>query len=65
MGRTKYLYDKDDVMEILGCSQDHAYKVIRKLNDELKKQGYEVESGKVPKPFFATKYFGFTEAVEV
>ena len=44
MNRTKYLYNVLDVMEILECSKDHAYKVIKKVNSELNDMGYEVES---------------------
>ncbi|GEM_PF-6143929 len=58
MNRTKYLYNVLDVMEILECSKDHAYKVIKKVNSELNDMGYEVESGKVPSAFFAKKYYG-------
>lgn len=58
MNRTKYLYNVRDVMEILECSRDHAYKVIKKLNCELVTMGYEVESGKVPSAFFSKKYYG-------
>lgn len=35
MNNTKYLLSVKDVMELLECSQDHAYKVIKKLNVEL------------------------------
>ena len=58
MNRTKYLYNVTDVMEILECSKDHAYKIIKKLNSELIEMGYEVETGKVPSAFFAKKYYG-------
>ncbi len=58
MNRTKYLYNVSDVMEILECSRDHAYKVIKKLNMELSDMGYEVESGKVPSAFFAKRFYG-------
>lgn len=58
MNRTSYLLTARDVKEILGCSLDHAYKVIKKMNTELKERGYEVETGKVPKKFFAEKFYG-------
>ena len=61
MKRTKYLLGRDDVMEILECSPNHAYQVIRRLNEELQGMGYEVESGKVPRAFFETKYYGFAD----
>ena len=57
MNRTKYLLTADDVKDYLECSRDHAYKVIKKLNLELASMGYEVEAGKVPRKFFAEKFY--------
>ena len=59
MIRNKYLLTADDVKDYLECSRDHAYKVIKKLNQELTSMGYEVEAGKVPRKFFAEKFYGF------
>ena len=36
-----------ELAEMLGISKGHAYKIIRGLNNELKKDGYIVFSGKV------------------
>lgn len=58
MNSTKYLLSVRDVMEVLECSQDHAYKVIKRLNNELSAKGFETETGKVPRKFFAEKYYG-------
>lgn len=41
-----------DVMEALQISQNSAYIIIRKLNNELKEAGYITVAGRVP-----TKYF--------
>ena len=49
----------DDVAEYMGISVSMAYKVIRKLNDELKKQGYITISGKVNRRYFEMKINGF------
>lgn len=59
MNRNKYMYNVQDVMGILDCSVDHAYKVIKKLNVELQKEGYMTEAGKVPAPYFAKKFYGY------
>ena len=37
----------DEVAEELGISKPYAYKIIRRLNDELKSAGYITISGKV------------------
>ena len=45
--------------EMLGISKGHAYKIIRVLNNELKKDGYIVFSGKVPKDYFNKRCYGY------
>lgn len=42
----------DEVAGILGVSVSYAYKLVRKLNDELKKMGYITISGKVNRNYF-------------
>lgn len=50
-------YDVEDVMRILDYSRAQSYKIIAKLNGELKKQGYEVRSGLVSQRYFNKRYF--------
>jgi len=38
-----------------------AYKIIRRLNDELKSNGYITISGKVNRAYFEQKTFGFSK----
>lgn len=52
----------DEAAELLGVSRGYAYKVIRELNDELKKKGFRVISGKVPTKFFQEKFYGMALA---
>ena len=56
----KMFITAEEVATILGVSTGYAYKVIRGLNDELKKRGYRVVSGKVPVKFFEEKFYGLT-----
>ena len=51
----------EDVAKELGVSKGHAYKLIRELNGELKKDGYLVIAGKVPKAFWETKFYGYNQ----
>lgn len=37
----------DDLMKVTGLGRDSCYKLIRKLNEELKEQGKIVYSGRV------------------
>ena len=48
-----------ELAEMLGISKGHAYKIIRGLNNELKKDGYIVFSGKVPKDYFNKRCYGY------
>ena len=57
----KKLLSANDVALELGISRSSAYKVIHNLNEELKKQGDLVVSGKVPKKYLLTRYFLDTE----
>ena len=51
-----------DVSEYMGISIPMAYKIIRKLNDELKSKGFITISGKVNRRYFEQKVNGFSLA---
>lgn len=61
MNEKNYL-TADDVAKYMGISVSMAYKVIRKLNDEMKQQGYITVSGKVNRRYFEMKTNGFLVA---
>ncbi len=42
----------DEVAQELGISKSYAYKIVQKLNDELKNKGYITISGRVNKQYF-------------
>lgn len=44
-----------DVADELGVSKSYAYKIVQKLNDELKAQGFITISGRVNKQYFFRK----------
>lgn len=50
--------DASAVAEYMCVSVPTAYKVIRKLNDELEAQGYITISGKISRRYFEQKVFG-------
>lgn len=56
-------YSKDDVAELLGISDSHAYRIIRELNEELKKKGYFTIAGQVSKVYLQEKYYGLDRIV--
>jgi Mn-dependent DtxR family transcriptional regulator len=45
----------DDVAAELGVSKSYAYKIMRKLNTELKNMGYLIVAGRVSKKYFMEK----------
>lgn len=59
--KENYLLTAEDVAEVLGISKGHAYKLIRKLNEELKASGYLIVAGKIPRAFFETKFYGYSQ----
>lgn len=58
MGLTDYLMNADDVSKEFGISKGFAYKIIRELNQELQKEGYLTISGKIPKAYLQTRFYG-------
>ena len=53
-------FDAVPKAEMLGVSVGHAYKLIRKLNQELEKEGFLVIAGKVPRRYFEKRWYGFS-----
>ena len=49
-----------ELAEMLGVSVGHAYKIIRKLYQELEKNGFLVIAGKVPRRYFEKRWYGFS-----
>ena len=47
-----------DVAEFMGISVAMAYKIIRRLNDELTAQGFITVAGRVSRCYFEQKVFG-------
>lgn len=51
----------DEVAEELGVSVPYAYKLIKKLNEELKKTGCITIAGRIDRKFFYEKFYGTRE----
>ena len=45
----------DDVAKELGISKSYAYKIVKKLNAELREKGYLTISGRVNRRYFMEK----------
>ena len=48
----------NEVAEALDVSEPYAYKLIRKLNEELKQKGCIVIAGRIDRRFFYEKFYG-------
>jgi hypothetical protein len=48
----------DDVAQELSVSKPYAYKLIRKLNDELKAQGFITIAGRANRQYFYERLYG-------
>lgn len=57
--KSNYMMDAEDLANELGISKGHAYKVIRRLNEELEKSGFIIVAGKVPRAFWEKKFYGY------
>ena len=59
MANYQYLMSADDVARELSCSKSCAYKIVKKLNQELAAQGYITIAGRIPKTYLAKKMYGY------
>lgn len=48
----------EDVANELSVSKPYAYKLIQKLNEELKRKNYITISGRVSKQYFRERIYG-------
>lgn len=53
-----------ELAQVMGVSNGHAYKLIREMNTELKKQGYLTIAGKLPRAYLKKYLYGFSTAAE-
>ena len=53
-----------ELAEIMGISNGHAYKLIREMNADLKKQGFLTISGKLPRAYLVKCLYGFSALAE-
>ena len=58
MEKQTMFMDVNEVAEQLGVSKPYAYKLMRKMNDELKTKGYITITGKVNRKYFLEKCYG-------
>ena len=57
MMENKQFLNASDVANFMGVSVPMAYKIIRRLNDELSAKGYITVSGRVSRAYFEEKVY--------
>lgn len=56
--KNKRFIKAEEMASEIGVSKPYAYKLIRKMNDDLKKQGFITISGRVSRKYFEEKLYG-------
>lgn len=62
MEKEKRFLSVSDVAGYMDISVPMAYKVIRRLNDELEAKGYLIIHGKISRAYFEEKVYGTSVA---
>lgn len=58
---SKLFISAKEVARELEVSDSFAYRLVRKLNDELEKQGFVVVKGKISRKYFKERVYGMSE----
>lgn len=61
--KEKYMMDVNDVINELGVSRSKAYQILRQLNKALEEEGYTSIAGKIPRPYWETKFYGYSQRI--
>lgn len=58
MSETRALfYNANDISDILAVSKPTAYRIIRRLNEELMAKGFITVAGRIPRKYFDEKFY--------
>lgn len=56
---SKLLFIKaEDIAKELGVSKPYAYKIVQRLNEELKRKGFITITGRVSRQYYYEKFYG-------
>ena len=58
----KLFLSAEEVAEVMGISTAYAYKVIQRMNKELKKKGFITMQGRIDRKFFYDQFYGTADA---
>lgn len=54
----KIFINADEIVEELGVSKSYAYKLMKKMNVELKARGFVTIPGRVSRKYYHEKFYG-------
>ncbi len=54
----------EELQKLLGISRSESYRIIKKLNDELKEKGFIVLSGRVSRKYLEEMIYGYPTDAE-
>ena len=54
----------DEVTRLLGVSQSEAYRIIKRLNEEMAAKGYIVVNGRVNRKYLEEQIYGYNSYKE-
>lgn len=60
----KIFVKAEEVADELGVSTPYAYKLVRKLNEELERQGFITIAGRVSKKYYQEKFYGIKQDIK-
>ena len=58
MNTTNTFITVPEIQEVLSVSESKAYRIVRKLNEELKQKGYMVIPCRVSRHYFIERFYG-------
>ena len=47
----------EEVMELCDCSESHAYRIMRQLNEELGKRGFVTTAGRISRKYLKERLY--------
>ena len=63
MNKTSAFISVAEIQKVLEVSESKAYRILRSLNSELKKEGFLVLPGKVSRQYFNERFGAFLRAL--
>jgi hypothetical protein len=60
----KIFIKAEEIAQELGVYTAYAYKLVRKLNEELERQGFITIVGRISKKYYQEKFYGIKQDIK-